>query len=1019
MEFNKLSVEDPVVLTVEKIREGFSKNLVDSEVLNSLIDDLMVLSKERNVRITYTDNQGTIRHLYLNIFSVRNIRDIVIHSSVHSDYERIPGISEYHQDFIMSPVGELEFHSFVRVTSSTGKGFGYLNTSHFDLTRYQIYSMDDEVDTEHCLSYSLRLLGFNVHALDIGTSYYPSEKLGEVARFLGVCIHLKSYEKDGQFYKTAGIHTSKFNLKSKNVITLAIVENHYFVYEKTENVMEGIRGNLTSLRLVIELYNMGMFMPYTQPEPKFVPPDSLESPEGISDLQQPFKGLKPKTPKRMWIAFGDIECITNFPGRNGNTCHHPFLYARYLVGQYDIADKATLVTPETNYRVFQESTEEWKGLHAFFSSFPPGKILLFFHNLKYDWNVIKDFPYIFVQNVLRKGSIYYKVTFTYGKGKNLRFFELRDSYKFIARKLSDMVDMFDLKIQGKHEYIMYDLYTKDNVMCDRDYVSVKDYEGESTEYVYHLSETGVKSSTEVDPDRMYILLDGRVLIDVAFRDRFPQYFSYGRYYHITHYKYYLHQDCFILRDGMMSFRENMLKAIDMDCFTELTISSLVHRKAVNMGCYSGCYEVRGRLREYIHAAAHGGRTCARDNKVIRCEGTIHALDGVSLYPSAIKRCCEDNGGFAMGPCKTITDWKERDKYFYYVARIRLTKINKYQQIPFVSYRVEKKATSSEKYKREYINEHVDSPMIVDKYTLEDWVKYQEIEYEFLDGFYWDEGGNTTLLELVETLFEARKNTKSRGLNEVYKLCLNSLFGKTMINVPDTKIVIKKNEDVPRYISKNFERILEQEDGPKYTYFTVISDTCQHSNLAHVACKILSNSKAIMNEVMDVANENKIYVLYQDTDSMHVVDSLSSDTSYYGKLDELVNLYKQKYNKDLIGDNLGQFHTDFKFPGHSNVYSNLSIVLGKKAYLDRLCGTPDDQNCKEDEHMLHVRMKGVNNAAMSEYKDYLVLYESMFSGDSVKFDLTYNNAPMFQFKGQVSSRKEYIKNISFKGERVIM
>ena len=51
----------------------------------------------------------------------------------------------------------------------------------------------------------------------------------------------------------------------------------------------------------------------------------------------------------------------------------------------------------------------------------------------------------------------------------------------------------------------------------------------------------------------------------------------------------------------------------------------------------------------------------------------------------------------------------------------------------------------------------------------------------------------------------------------------------------------------------------------------------HSNMAHIGGMILSMARRIMNEVLDLANDLNIPVLYQDTDSMHIADTYQSDT----------------------------------------------------------------------------------------------------------------------------------------------
>lgn len=60
-------------------------------------------------------------------------------------------------------------------------------------------------------------------------------------------------------------------------------------------------------------------------------------------------------------------------------------------------------------------------------------------------------------------------------------------------------------------------------------------------------------------------------------------------------------------------------------------------------------------------------------------------------------------------------------------------------------------------------------------------------------------------------------------------------------------------------------------------------------------------KRIMNEVMCLVEDIGIQVYYQDTDSMHIPrDGVSL----------LSNAFKAKYNRELIGNQRGQFHIDF-------------------------------------------------------------------------------------------------------------
>ena len=54
-----------------------------------------------------------------------------------------------------------------------------------------------------------------------------------------------------------------------------------------------------------------------------------------------------------------------------------------------------------------------------------------------------------------------------------------------------------------------------------------------------------------------------------------------------------------------------------------------------------------------------------------------------------------------------------------------------------------------------------------------------------------------------------------------------------------------------------------------------------------------------------------------------------------EIKELSVKFTEKYNRTLIGKNMGQFHSDFTHKNKecSNVVSIKSIFLGKKAYIE--------------------------------------------------------------------------------------
>jgi hypothetical protein len=180
----------------------------------------------------------------------------------------------------------------------------------------------------------------------------------------------------------------------------------------------------------------------------------------------------------------------------------------------------------------------------------------------------------------------------------------------------------------------------------------------------------------------------------------------------------------------------------------------------------------------------------------------------------------------------------------------------------------------------------------------------------------------------------------------------------------------------------------------------------------------------MNEVFEICDNNNFPVYYTDTDSMHI-DKCD--------IPKIQKIYKNMYNKELIGKMPEQFHSDFKLIGSNNkeidpdrVISKKSIFLGKKCYIDSLEGVDDDSDRKIDSKTcvgLHYRMKGISergltNHAMKYYGgDIFKLYENLANNSSENIILNFNEYnPNFQYtKTGVEFRvlNSFSRTVSFK------
>jgi hypothetical protein len=171
------------------------------------------------------------------------------------------------------------------------------------------------------------------------------------------------------------------------------------------------------------------------------------------------------------------------------------------------------------------------------------------------------------------------------------------------------------------------------------------------------------------------------------------------------------------------------------------------------------------------------------------------------------------------------------------------------------------------------------------------------------------------------------------------------------------------------------------------------------------------SKRIMNEVICIAEDNDLEIYYQDTDSIHIEDR---------DIKILSGLFKNKYNKELIGNDLGQFHSDFSLKGATkNIIATDSIFLGKKSYIDCLEGYDDNDNKITG---YHIRMKGIPNESIMHYcKNNEItpfeLYKKLYDGDVINFDLTCGGSKVnFKFNKDytIEDLQSFNRSVSFGG-----
>jgi len=613
-------------------------------------------------------------------------------------------------------------------------------------------------------------------------------------------------------------------------------------------------------------------------------------------------------------------------------------------------------------------------------------VVLIFHNAKYDYRFI--IQYGFKIKELTNGGLFISSSFIF-KGLNVM---IKDSYKLITMGLSHFTKTFNLGEVVK-EVIPYDFYNQSRVNTTYELINealkyLKN-DKEKEQFIKNVNDWGLVVNEKYFLHKQYLIK-------------------------------YCQIDCEILRKGYNKFKDWINEYFKIDIDEVLTISSLAFRIFKEAGCYDGTYSLGGKVQNFISKCVVGGRTMCKNNEKNIVVGSnydnyekgfdefLNDLDAVSLYPSAYIRM----NGFLKGTPKVITnksynDLKNKDGYF---VKILITKVSIVRDFPLMSFINDKKV-------RIFTNDMIGKEIYVDKISLEDLINFQKIEFEILKGYYYDDGHNDKAIEVMKYIFTKRLDLKKQKNNAelVFKLIMNSAYGKNIQKPHDEKIYIFDNEsEYKTYLSRNYNWIKEviifgEDDNLKYKVKS-IDDISNQFNNCHIGCEILSMSKRIMNEVMTLAEDNNIEIYYQDTDSTHLKNK---------DIKKLEVLFFEKYNRVLIGKNMGQFHSDFSIGKiDKDVYARRSIFLAKKVYIDELiCRVKNEDGSFTEVVDYHIRMKGITDGSINYtykllgYNNPFELYEELYKGAKIDFDLLEGNSKK-KFKFNKDYTINTIKNTEF-------
>ena len=880
--------------------------------------------------------------------------------------------------------------------SPEGGFFPYINLTNIDLSDFQIFNtVDKDNYKDTCFVYACIKSGVftedEIHYMKdmLRTRNLPNDKIIEIAKEFKCHFIIRRIDesKDIRSQQEIKIDTTKKSWARdfKRTVELLLYKEHYMIYKKIPTTVYYIEHQ--------EQINKQF---------SHIPLEKRMLIRGLSDNKYPKysnDGTLPMAIFRKIFELGlfreikkcDMEILTTTEYNNKLNDYKDLDYNEELCCKlinkeekkekewteiyYSDFETDVTVSPHKPYlNVTVNLDDEHKNIIV--TKFTEGNIgenllrflkngsLTYFHNLKYDacffintpgWDTkITERTGTVLQIIMTKKNESFKKTLTF-----------RNSYSIIPAPLRAFKDMFGLDV---HKEIMaYKLYTEHNIK--RRNIPVKEVQEQ-----YRQENIETKTQSQLEEDCQLLIENAKRAQAYNENDSTIDIMKYAIFY--------CKKDCIVLMKGMMKFDKDLgavfstTKTNMLSVHNYLSISAIGYNFAEKYGCFDGCCLLSSKPQNFIQRCVSGGRTMTANNEKQYIEGRIQDFDAVSLYPSAMSIM----PGIPKGVPKIIPSdilTEELLNFDTFFAEINITRIKCKSQFEYKFGQIFRKNEVGSKIFDNQPIEH----FYIDKRGFQDLLEFYDFEYEFVRGYYFDEGFNNKINKFITILFNLRLKYKKEHnpLQTTIKLLLNSIYGKSILKAVETETKCIDRNKMFGYIYRNYNYITEVVDEPNISkvYVKKIKSIDRHFNLPQFGASVLSWSKHIMNEVMCLAEQNDINIYYQDTDSVHINEK---------DLPHLAELYKQRYNKDLIGTNMCQFHNDFdSFPGAvGKIYSRKLIALGKKSYLDILV----DEEGKEG---YHIRMKGVpKQCVLNKCKRLEItveeLYERMYAGEAITFNL---------------------------------
>lgn len=670
----------------------------------------------------------------------------------------------------------------------------------------------------------------------------------------------------------------------------------------------------------------------------------------------------------------DGECTVNEPFDDKGS----FLHRSFAAGlaRIDLENKRVDVKSYRQFVGLNCGFQILKYLSTIHSN--SKRIIILFHNSKYDLTTMFSHQKT-IGVPLKKDGNFYCSSYSLRKGQKI---DILDSFKFLPFQLAVLGTKFKSAFHKK-ETIVYDKYTLIENAPDfaKKFSDVLDPSEEfQTVEKYYFDDGQIEIDSENEKfnslyaertKRMTEALNSGYLFEkdeVQYIKAFEMYEDYLKFDVLTlgevmasFIKY-----CEEITNGIPLFRKmstsGYFSGWAADCVLEVESLSGIADEFLNKSLQGGrvfCNEkIRGITMEAGTKDVFKTRIGNFENDIL---GNKNVIDFVSLYPSAIKEIC-DNEGFPKGFPVLIEDG-DFNRVFssgqYYVVKILITKVNREWDQGIIR--------TKESDKIRYGNNVPLEPVILCKTDLEEYIKYHEIDFEFIFGMYYPEGYcGKALGEKIDFLFEKRleaKKLKNDALQETVKLGLNSIFGGHLLNISPVKNILVKSTELSSFIYNNKSTYISHEPSCKGYYSVKLYDnSVENKSKKIIGIEILARARCIVNRVLFLVQSMGFRTYYSDTDSLWI-DS--------GIMPGLESKYEFVYGKKLVGKNLGELHPDAEIVYNDEKISaeiDKCLFLESKSYVANLIA----KNPENDDFIYGQKtgFKGISKPAIINTSNFL-------------------------------------------------